>query len=147
MKSIASLVVTLLLVATASADTEFPRGSFEMADLEKAKAVATTEKKDIAFIYTDKLSTCGLCQGAAAAYIDAVKSKTVIVYVDSPATHTWWPKLPEPVRQALTPGKFIPKIVVTDATASKVSASLTYEAYKADDRKAIRGLKKAMKAE
>ncbi len=105
------------------------------------------KKKDLAFIYTDKATTCGLCQGAAAAFIDAVKSKTVIVYVDSTANQTWWPKLPEPVRQALTPGKFIPKIVVTDPTAAKVTASLTYEAYKEDDRKAIRGLKTAMKGE
>lgn len=147
MKSIVTLVASLIIAASASADTDFPRGSFEMADLDKAKALATTEKKDLAFVYTDKTTTCGLCQGAAAAYIDAVKSKTVIVYVDSTANKTWWPKLPEPVRQGLTPGEFIPKIVVTDATASKVTASLTYEAYQADNRKAIRDLKKAMKAE
>jgi hypothetical protein len=147
MKSLISLIVSLVVSAIAAADTDFPRGSFEMADLEKAKALATTEKKDLAFIYTDKSTTCGLCQGATAVYIDAVKSKAVIVYVDSTANKTWWQKLPEPVRQALTPGKFIPKIVVTDATGSKVSASLTYEAYKADDSKAIRGLKKAMRAE
>lgn len=147
MKTLAPLALSLILAAVASADTAFPRGSFEMADLDKAKAQATAEKKDIAFIYTDKTTTCGLCQGAAAAYIDAVKSKTVIVYVDSKATPVLWPKLPESVRQAFTPGKFIPKIAVTDASASKVSASLTYESYKEDDRKAIRCLKKAMKAE
>jgi hypothetical protein len=147
MKFIVSFVASLMIAATASADTEFPRGSFEMADLDKAKASAATQKKAIAFIYTDKTTTCGLCQGAAAAYIDAVKSKTVIVYVDSKANETWWSKLPEPVRKALTAGEFIPKIAVTDATASKVSASLTYEAYKADNSKAIRGLKKAMRAE
>ncbi|MES2661477.1 MAG: hypothetical protein V4689_22855 [Verrucomicrobiota bacterium] len=147
MKSLVSLAMSLLLAAGASAETKFPRGSFEMADLDKAKAHAAAEKKDLAFVYTDKTTTCGLCQGAAAAYIDAVKSKAVIVYVDSKANATWWAKLPEPVRQALTPGKFIPKIAVTDPAASKVSASLTYEAYKEDDGKAIRGLKKAMKAE
>lgn len=147
MKSFISLIGSLVISAIASAETDFPRGSFEMADLEKAKALATTEKKDLAFIYTDKFTTCGLCQNAAEAYIDAVKSKAVIVYVDSKATKIWWPKLPKPVREALTPGEFIPKIVVTDATASTVSASLTYEAYKADDSKAIRGLKKAMRAE
>lgn len=147
MKSLISFAASLILAAAASADTDFPRGSFEVADLDKAKALATAEKKDIAFIYTDKTSTCGLCQAAAAAYIDAVKSKTVIIYVDSKATQALWPKLPEPVRKALTPGEFIPKIVVTDASAAKVSASLTYEAYEADDSKAIRGLKKAMKAE
>ena len=139
--------MSLFLAAAATADTEFPRGSFEMADLEKAKAHAAAEKKELAFVYTDKTTTCGLCQGATAAYIDAVKSKAVIVYVDSKANATWWKKLPAPVRQALTPGKFIPKIAVTDSAASKVSASLTYETYKEDDRKAIRDFKKAMKAE
>ena len=147
MKIIFSLVASMVLSAIASADTAFPRTSFVMADLEKAKAVATTEKKSLAFIYTDKTTTCGLCQGAAAAYIDAVKSKTVIVYVDSKAKDTDWQQLPAPVREALIPGKFIPKIVVTDAAASKVTTSLTYEAYKADDSKAIRGLKKGMRAE
>jgi hypothetical protein len=147
MKSLFSLALSLFLAAGASAGTEFPRGSFEASDLDRAKAHAAAEKKDLAFIYTDKATTCGLCQGAVTAYIDAVKSKTVIVYVNSKDTQALWPKLSEPVRQALTPGKFIPKIAVTDATASKVSASLTYEAYKEDERKAIRGLKKAMKAE
>ncbi len=147
MKIIATWVASLLVAVAAHGETDFPRGSFEMADLEKAKALATAEKKDLAFIYTDKTTTCGLCQGAAAAYIDAVKSKTVIVYLDSTATKTWWSNIPVSVREALTPGKFIPKIVVTDSTVSKVTASLTYEAYKEDDRKAIRGLKKAMKAE
>ena len=139
--------MTLFFAAAATADTEFPRGSFEMADLDKAKALAAAEKKDVAFVYTDKTTTCGLCQGATAAYIDAVKSKAVIVYVDSKANATWWKKLPEPVRKALTPGKFIPKIAVTDSAVSKVSASLIYEDYEKDDRKAIREFKKAMKAE
>jgi hypothetical protein len=147
MKTIVTLVASVILSTGASAETKFPRGSFEMADLEKAKTVAATEKKSLAFIYTDKATTCGLCQGAAEAFIDAVKSKAVIVHVDSTANKTWWQKLPEPVREGLTPGKFIPKVVVTDAAASKVSASLTYEAYKADDRKAIRSLKTGMKAE
>ncbi len=139
--------MSLFLAASASAETKFPRGSFEMADFEKAKAHAAAEKKELAFIYTDKATTCGLCQVAAAAYIDAVKSKTVIVYVDSTASDKWWSKLPESVRQAFTGGKFIPQIAVTDAAASKVSASLSYETYKEDNRKSIRALKKAMKAE
>lgn len=147
MKAIFSLTVSLILAAVASADTAFPRGSFELADIEKAKAQATAEKKDLAFIYTDKSSTCGLCQGAASAFIDAVKSKTIIIYVDSKDYKAVWPKLPEAVRQGFTPGKFIPKIAITDASASKLTTSLTYEAYKEDDRKSIRGLKKAMKAE
>ncbi len=137
----------LILAAGASADTKFPRDSFVMADFEKAKAEATAESKPLALIYTDKATTCGLCQGAAAAFIDAVKSKAVVVYLDSEASKTWWSKISDPVQKALKDGKFIPKIVVTDATGTKVSASLTYETYKKDERDAIRGLKKALKEE
>ncbi len=137
----------LIFTAGISAGSEFPRGSFELADLQKAKASALTEKKDIAFIYTDKTTSCGLCQGAVAAYIGAVKSKTVIIYVNSEAKPSPLPQLPELVSQALKSGKFIPKIVVTDSNVSKVTASLTYEAYKEDNRKSIRGLRKALKAE
>jgi hypothetical protein len=146
MKSISFFIASLIFTASAFAETDFPRGSFETPDLEKAKVTATTEKKEIAFVYTDKTSDCGLCQNAAAAYISAVKSKAVIVYVNSKAKDTEWQKLPEIVKQALKQGKFIPKIVVTDAAVTKVCASLTYEDYKADNTKSIRGLKKALKA-
>ncbi|RYD43720.1 MAG: hypothetical protein EOP85_09910 [Verrucomicrobiaceae bacterium] len=147
MRNLLPLAVSLVLAAAASAETSFPRGSFGFAEIEKAKAAATAQNKDLAFIYTDKNTTCGLCQGAAAAFIDAVKSKTVIVHIDSKDTKNLWSKLPEAVRQGLTDGKFIPKIAVTDAAASKLTTSLTYEAYKEDDRKSIRGLKKALKAD
>ncbi len=147
MKMIHSLALSLIFTIAASADTEFPRKSFVMADFEKAKAAATAENKPLALIYTDKVTTCGLCQGAAAEFIDAVKSKTVVVYLDSETSKTWWSKVSDPVQKALKVGKFIPKVVVTDATGEKVTASLTYEAYKKDEREAIRGLKKALKAE
>ncbi len=147
MKKVISLVAFLIFSVGVLAADEFPRGSFEFADLEKAKTVAATGKKDIAFVYTDKTTTCGLCHNAVAAYIGAVKSKTVIVYVNSNAKPSLWSQLPELVSKALIPGKCIPKIVVTDASITKVSGSLNYEEYKADDRKAIRGLKKALKAE
>ena len=147
MKNLISLILSLIFSTGVFAADQFPRGSFEFADLEKAKTLATKDKKDIAFIYTDKNTTCGLCQNAVAAYIAAVRSKTVIVYVNSAAKPSLWSQLPELVSKALIPGECIPKIVVTDASVSKVSGSLNYEEYKADDRKAIRGLKKAMKAE
>lgn len=147
MKTLLPLAISVVIAAFASAETSFPRGSFAFADIEKAKAAASAGKKELAFIYTDKDTTCGLCQGAAAAFIDAVKSKAVIVHVDSKDWKDVWAKLPEAVRQGFTPGKMIPKIAVTDAAASKLTTSLTYEAYKEDDRKSIRELKKAMKGE
>jgi hypothetical protein len=71
----------------------------------------------------------------------------VIVYVDSNSDQTSWLKVPALVQLVLIRGEFIPTIVVTDSAVSKVSTSLTYDIYKLDDRKAIRGLKKVLKAE
>jgi hypothetical protein len=56
MKNTYIIVANFIFAAGAFAETRFPRGSFEAADLEKAKALATTQKKEISFIYTDKKS-------------------------------------------------------------------------------------------
>lgn len=141
-----ALLALLGLSALAQAEQEFPRGTFQLKDLDKAKAEAAAEKKPIAFIYTDKNTTCPLCQGAADEFLDATKSKAVIVYVDSPSTTTIWPTLPDAVKKGLEAGKFIPKIAVTDASASKLITSLNYDTYKADN-KTVRDLKKALKPE
>lgn len=147
MKKLIYLVMAAAITASALAETKFPRGSFQSGELEKAKEQAASSKKRIAFIYTEKNSTCSLCQNAAEAYIDAVKSKTVIVYLDSKNGAAYWANLSEPVRKSLGVGKFIPKIVVTDATAETVIASLTYEEFANDSKASIRKMKKEMRAE
>jgi hypothetical protein len=45
MSTVVSFAFSVIISAHASAGTKFPRNSFEMADLEKAKASAMTEKK------------------------------------------------------------------------------------------------------
>jgi hypothetical protein len=62
MKCFSSLIVSLIFAAGALADTKFPRGTLQVAHFEKAKALATTEKKELAFIDTDTTNSCGLCQ-------------------------------------------------------------------------------------
>ncbi|QJE95365.1 hypothetical protein [Luteolibacter luteus] len=141
-----TLLALLGLSVSAHAEQEFPRGTFQLKDLDKAKAEAAAAKKPLAFIYTDKNTTCPLCQGAADEFLDATKSKAVIVYVDSPSTPTIWPTLPDAVKKGLEAGKFIPKIAVTDASAEKLITSLNYDAYK-QDNKTVRDLKKALKPE
>jgi hypothetical protein len=146
MKHLLTVILLSLVVGTAFADTKFPKGTFEPKDLEKAKAEAATAKKTIAFVYTDKTTSCPLCQGAAAAFIDAVKSKSVIVYVNTKDQAANFSVLPKPIQESLRGGgKFIPKMVVTDATAETPTASISYEAYKVDERKSLREFKKALK--
>lgn len=146
MKKLIYLFMTVAITVTAFAETKFPRGTFQSSELDKAKEQAASTKKGIAFIYTNKDTTCGLSLNAAAAFIDAVKSKTVIVYLDSSNSAPYWANLSPPVREGLIAGKFIPKIVVTDATGENVIAALTYEEFKTDSRGSIRKMKKDMRA-
>ena len=145
MKKFITLILSVALLGFTQADTKFPRTTtFSPADLEKAKVAATAAKKSIAFIYTDKDSSCPLCQGAAAAFIDAVKAKSIIVFVNSEEKTAAMQLLPAAVQEAFRPGQYIPKVVVTDATSEKVVTSLNYENFKADERKSIRDFKKAL---
>lgn len=147
MKIFTSLLVSLIFTAIATADTEFPKGSYDVATLTQAKSMANLMKKNLAFIYTDKSRGGGAMHHAAGEYIDAVKSSSIIVHVDAKGTKVLWPQLPEVVRQGFSDGLMIPQVVVTDSTASKLLASLTYEEYEEDERKALREFKKALKAE
>ncbi|WP_367874560.1 hypothetical protein [Luteolibacter sp. Populi] len=146
MKLFSTLLLSLAFTGLCSAEQKFPRGTFESKDLDKAKAEATAQKKPIAFIMTDKDTTCPLCQGAASAFLDVVKSKAVIVYVNSKETSTVWGGLPEAARKGLEAGKFIPKMAVTDASAANLITSINYDSYTADD-KILREFKKALKPE
>ena len=142
-KSLAALLFATL-VGFSQADTKFPKGTLEPKDLEKAKTQAAATKKSIAFVLTDKDTTCPLCQGAAAAFIDILKSKAVIIFVNSedPSSQS---SLPAAVTSEFNNGgNHLPKVVVTDATAEKTTTSISYDTYKADERKSLREFKKAL---
>ena len=143
MKKYLAPILFATLVGFSQADTKFPKGTLEVKDLEKAKAQATAAKKSIAFILTDKKTTCPLCQGAAAVFIDAVKSKSVIIYVESDQASQ--ASLPSIVLAAMNGGgNHIPKVVVTDAAVESATATITYDTYKADERKSLKEFKKAL---
>ena len=125
---------------------DLPRGTFELKDLEQAKAKAVETKKLIAYLYTDKNTTCPLCQNAANEFVDGVKGKAVLVYLPSEQGKTYWASLSEELQKTLTAGKYIPKMAVTDATSGAVVASINYDAFKEDESKAMRAFKKAMSA-
>lgn len=145
---ITALLLAFALAGLAQAEQKFPRGTFEFKDLDKAKAEAATEKKPIAFLLTDKNTTCPLCQNAASEFLDVVKSKAVIVYVSSAGNqsewNTTWGALPEVAKKGLQAGKKIPKIAVTDAGVANLIASIDYDTHTKDD-KALREFKKALK--
>ena len=143
-----TLLMTLALAGIAHAEQKFPRGTFESKDLDKAKAEAVASKKPLAFVMTDKDTTCPLCQNATSEFLDVVKSKTVVVYVSTAgSTSDWngvWNALPEAAKKGLKAGEKFPKVAVTDAAAANLITSIDYDTHITND-KALREFKKALK--
>ncbi len=140
MKIKQSILVLLFAVpGLALAGIKIPSKVFDLETLEEAKTEAAAKGKPIAFLYTDKDSTCPLCNAASMTMMKELGNKTVMIYVRSANG------LPLPVMKALEPGKFIPKIAVMDAKLEKSLGMVTYEAVKADSRKAFRDVEKAIK--
>ena len=121
------------------AGLDLPSKVYAVADLEKAKAEASAKGKPLSILYTDKDSTCPLCNSAASTMIKELGSKTVMVYARSTVD------LPGNVKDALRPGKFVPKIAVFDSSLETTLGTVTYEAVKEDSRKAFREVERAIR--
>jgi len=134
------LGVLLLTAISAMAEIRFPSGSFTIQELAEAQKSAEAKGRPIAFVYTDKNTTCGLCSGATETIIDNLKMSAVIVYISNKAD------APAQVAAALEErGKFIPKVVVFDAKLQNNFGLVTYEEIKADGEKPLRDLKSQMR--
>ncbi len=138
---IRQLFAALLIAvpATSLAGLNLPSKVFEESELDKAKTEAAAKGKPLAILYTDKDSTCPLCNAAAGAMIKELGNKTIMVYVRSTN------EMPANVQKALTPGKYIPKIAVFDDKLEKSLGMVTYESVKDDSRKAFREVERAIK--
>ena len=145
MKTILLSIISLALAGLAAAEVKFPRHSFTHEKMADARKLAAEEKKPIAYVYTDKLSTCSLCNNATAEFLDAVKSKAVVVYLDSKQNKDYWNSLPAHIRDALAKTKFIPAMAVASPGNGSLVASITYDQFKADGRGSIRELKKCLR--
>jgi hypothetical protein len=77
--------------------------------------------------------------------MDEMKTGSVVIFVDS-ENKTDWEKIPIPVRNAIRSpeaGKYIPKLIVTDSTASNVVGVVGYTDLKGD--KALNAVKRKLK--
>lgn len=134
-----ALLVLMLITLPASAGIKLPSKVFEVKELEKAKAEAVAKGKPISVLYTDKDSTCPLCNTAAEKMIKELGSKTVMVYVRSLGD------LPRNASSAFNEGRFIPKVAVFDSSMERSLGLVTYEAVKEDDRDAFRNVERAIR--
>jgi hypothetical protein len=128
-----------LLPSFALADFKLPAKVFSLEELDKAKAEAASKKKPIAILLSDKDSTCPLCSNASQTMIKELGQKTVMVYVRD------YKGLPPAAVEALTPGKYIPKVAVLDEKLEASLGMVTYESVKEDSRTAFRDVEKAIR--
>lgn len=136
-KTLIPLLIALPTLALAG--FRLPGKIFEIADLEKAKTEAAQKGKPISILYSNKDSTCPLCSDASETIIRELGSKTVMVYVRDIAA------LPPSAQAALKEGKYIPKVAVLNASLDQSLGLVTYEAIKADPRKAFREVETAIR--
>lgn len=133
------IAILIALPTLALAGFKIPGKVFEIAELDKAKAEAAQKGKPIAILYSDKDTTCPLCVNASETIIRELGSKTVMVYVRSAGS------LPPAAQAALQAGAYIPKVAVLNGALDKSLGVVTYEAIKADPRKAFRDVEKAIR--
>lgn len=120
------------------AEIRFPSTAFEQTEISAAQQKAASTGRPIAFVYTNKETTCGLCIGATEKIIEAFRSSAVIVYVKGTDT------LPENIRAVFaSKGKYIPKVALFDAKLETSYGLVTYEEIKADAEKSLREIKRA----
>ncbi len=130
----------------AEAGFELAKGVYSHEALAEALTEAKTKNKPLAFLYSNTNSTCGLCAHASKLSMEEFRRQTVMVYVP----HESLQRLPQAVQTAMNSekaGPFIPKTVITDATADKVLTIVPYARspeYDALLNRAEREMKKAL---
>ena len=142
---LAALTFVFVLSVTPSfAEFSIPHYVYGIDGIDQAKRMAIMYGHPIAFVYTNKDTSCGL---AASASIDAFKELrkvATIIYACSGKEQNDWIHIPKIVKQAINSpdsGRFIPKTIIVDSDLSKVILMIPYER---SPEKRISLLKKAV---
>jgi hypothetical protein len=120
-----ALLFTLIFSTVALAKFDLPDFVYTVSQLKKAQETAKAHKKPLAFVGTDKESTCALTTAASKEVFQALKDSSIVVYV----TFEDLDKIPQLATTALdspAAGEYIPKTVVLDWNASKMVYMLPY---------------------
>ncbi|MCH2174584.1 MAG: hypothetical protein MK193_02525 [Lentisphaeria bacterium] len=142
MKKYLLLIAFTFAFCSIAGGIRLPSSSFNMDELDDAMKKAKQKKYPIFFLYTDKDSSCPLCNNAGKAAIKALRTSTVMVYV----TGKDYSKLPEAMQAGFKKGKYIPKIGVMDVEAQNVLGVVLYEEIKTNGKDAFDDLKKDIKS-
>jgi len=138
-------VITLAMLTSVSVDAgvkfRVTKSMFRADTVEKAKEKAVDEKKPISFVLSKENSSCPYCNAATSDVLRALKTKTVVVFVE----FADWTKLPEAAQAALKDpkvGTSIPRTAVLTPDFSEVVCLIPYRKKSGDRRVVIREAKK-----
>lgn len=80
----AALLISAIGTIDIFAQFEMPRSVYRMKDFDAAKEEAKAKNKALAFIFTQESSSCGLCKHASLSAADELKSRSIVLYANSP---------------------------------------------------------------
>lgn len=138
------IAVCFLSVMTSYGAVKFPKDSFDHTTIPDAIEKATKEKKPVAYILTNKETTCGLASGASKAFLDAIGRRCAIVYLKVGANYK--AALAEEVKKATPKDKYYPKMMILSPDHSQMLIAVSYSEYSDDPRGTVRKIKKALGA-
>jgi hypothetical protein len=145
LRLIPALLLTLLFSTAALAQFVLPDHVYPVSQLKKAQEKAQASKKALAFVGTDKESTCALTTAASLELFQALKDSSIVVYV----TFEELDEIPQAATQALDSseaGEYIPKTVVLDWKAKKVLYLLPYLDSSSERQGRIQAMQEAISA-
>lgn len=139
-KSLVCLIATSLSLAAGEVD--MPRGFLTRKDYETAEKTAIAEKKPIAVILTEIKTDCPICEATSNEMIKAVRNKVVWVHV---APKEGYEGLPKEVDAKFRTARVYPFFAIVDPNSGEVLAFTHQKEYSADDRKALKSVKDAVR--
>ena len=144
MKSTAKSLVCLLVtsISLAAGDVDMPRGFLTKKDYETAKKTAIEAKKPIAVMLTELKTDCPICEATSNQMIKAVRNRVVWVHV---APKEGYEGLPKAVDEKVRTAKVYPFFAIVDPNSGEVLAFTHQKDYSADDRKALKSVKDAVR--
>lgn len=131
MKNLILKILTLICIILISANSamaafKLPKYVYTIKNFDNAQKEATLQKKPLIFLYSDKDSTCPLCDGASNDIIYSFDKVAVIIYVSSVDRES----LPPIVNNAINlpeAGKYIPITIITDHELQNVISIIPYQ--------------------
>jgi hypothetical protein len=117
--TIAALLLTALSCSSAWAKFELPDHVYPAILWKIAQEQAKSGKKALAFVGTDKETTCPIATAASLEVFNGLKDSSAVVYVEQGELDSL-PKIASEALNSEAAGKYIPKTVVVSADASKL---------------------------